>query len=157
MQCAWESLCVIFHCIESEGSRPASIIKEDTARRASEFLEQFLFPHAVAFYVDVLGMADRHDHVLATAGYILAHKLDTITVRDVRRGDRLMRGMDNDEARAVLEQLDALGWLQPVPSIRRDSSMWQVLPSVHKLFAERAQDEKAKREKVRTIISDSLQ
>ncbi|MDR6302662.1 hypothetical protein GGQ85_000338 [Nitrobacter vulgaris] len=175
MQCAWEAvnkklashlgkydglfarLCIVFHCVESEGCRPASVIKEDTAKRASAFLEEFLLPHAVAFYVDVLGMADRHDHVLATAGYILAHKLDTITIRDVRRGDRVMRGMDNDEARTVLEQLDAFGWIQPVPSHRRDSSMWQVLPSVHKLFAERAETEKAKREAVRKIISESLQ
>jgi hypothetical protein len=174
MQCAWESvnkklashlgkydglfarLCIVFHCIESEGARPASIIKEDTAKRAAAFLEQFLFPHAVAFYVDVLGMADRHDRVLATAGYILAHKMDTVTIRDVRRGDRVMRGMDNDEAKAVLEQLDALGWLEPVPSIRRDSSTWQVLPSVHKLFADRAEVEKARREEVRRIIRDTV-
>ncbi len=145
------------HRLSLHRERPASIIKEDTARRASEFLEQFLFPHAVAFYVDILGMADRHDHVLATAGYILAHKLDTITIGEVRRGDRLMRGMDKDEARAVLEQLDAFGWLQPVPSYRRDSSMWQVLPTVHRLFADRAVVEKVKREEVRKIISDSLQ
>lgn len=174
MQCAWESvnkklashlgkydglfarLCIVFHCIESAGSRPASVIKEDTAKRAADFLEKFLFPHAVAFYVDVLGMADRHDHVLATAGFILAHKLNVITVRDVRRGDRVMRGMSVDEAQAVLEQLDAFGWLEPVPSIRRDSTTWQVLPSVHKLFADRAEAEKARRDEVRKIIAGSL-
>jgi len=174
LQCAWESvnkklashlgkydglfarLCIVFHCIESEGARPASIIREDTARRAAAFMEQFLFPHAVAFYVDVLGMADRHDRVLATAGFILAHKLNTITVRDVRRGDRVMRGMDNVEAQAVLEQLDAFGWLEPIPSIRRDSTTWQVLPSVHKLFADRAEAEKARREEVRRIIRGTV-
>ncbi len=174
MQCAWESvnkklashlgkydglfarLCIVFHCIESEGSRPASVITEDTAKRAAAFLEKFLFPHAVAFYVDVLGMADRHDRVLATAGYILAHKMNSISVRDVRRGDRVMRGMDNEEAQAVLEQLDAFGWLEPVPSMRRDSTTWQVLPSVHKLFADQAEAEKARREEVRRIIRDTV-
>jgi hypothetical protein len=174
MQCGWESvnkklashlgkydglfarLCIVFHCIESEGSRPASLVTEDTAKRAAGFLEQFLFPHAVAFYTDVLGMADRNDYVLAMAGFILAHRLDTITVREVRRGDRVMRGMSTDEAQAVLEQLDAFGWLQPVPSIRRDSNLWQVLPSVHKLFADRADAEKTRREEVRKIIADSL-
>lgn len=175
MQCAWESvnkklashlgkydglfarLCIVFHCVESEGCRPATVIQYDTAKRAAAFLEEFLFPHAVAFYVDVLGMADRHDRVLATAGYILAHKLDTITVREVRRGDRIMRGMDVAEAQALLEQLDAFGWLEPVPSSRRDSTIWQVMPSVHKLFADRAETEKARREAVRKIISGSLQ
>lgn len=174
MQCAWESvnkklashlgkydglfarLCIVFHCIESEGSRPASAISEDTAKRAAAFLEEFLFPHAVAFYVDVLGMADRHDYVLATAGFILAHKLNTISVRDVRRGDRVMRAMNNDEAQAVLEQLDAFGWLEPIPSIRRDSTTWQVLPAVHKLFAKQAEAERARREEVRRIIRDTV-
>jgi hypothetical protein len=174
MQCGWESvnkklashlgkydglfarLCIVFHCIESEGSRPASVITEDTARRAAAFLEEFLFPHAVAFYVDVLGMADRNDYVLATAGFILAHKLNVISVREVRRGDRIMRNMSIDEARAVLEQLDAFGWLEPVPSIRHDSTTWQVLPSVHRLFADRAEAEKSRREEVRKIISGSL-
>ncbi|MET4258481.1 hypothetical protein ABIC09_003426 [Bradyrhizobium sp. S3.12.5] len=174
MQCGWESvnkklashlgkydglfarLCIVFHCIESEGDRPASVITEDTAKRAATFLEEFLFPHAVAFYVDVLGMADRNDYVLATAGFILAHKLNVISVREVRRGDRIMRNMSIDEARAVLEQLDAFGWLEPVPSVRHDSTTWQVLPSVHRLFADRAEAEKSRREEVRKIISGSL-
>jgi Protein of unknown function (DUF3987) len=174
MQCGWESvnkklashlgkydglfarLCIVFHCIESEGSQPASVITEDTAKRAAAFLEEFLFPHAVAFYVDVLGMADRNDYVLATAGFILAHKLNAISVREVRRGDRIMRNMSIDEARAVLEQLDAFGWLEPVPSIRHDSTTWQVLPSVHRLFSDRAEAEKSRREEVRKIISGSL-
>ncbi|WLB58004.1 DUF3987 domain-containing protein [Bradyrhizobium japonicum] len=175
MQCAWEAvnkklashlgkydglfarLCIVFHCIESDGARPASVIKEDIASRAAAFLEQFLFPHAVAFYVDILGLSDRHDMVLAAAGFILARKLETISVRDVRRGDRIMRGMDVDQAQAVLEQLDAFGWLEPVQTGRRDSLTWQVLPSVHKLFADRAEAEKARREEVRRIISGSLQ
>ncbi|MET4517217.1 hypothetical protein ABIB81_006561 [Bradyrhizobium sp. I1.7.5] len=175
MQCAWEAvnkklashlgkydglfarLCIVFHCIESDGARPASVIKEDTASRAAAFLEKFLFPHAVAFYVDILGLSDRHDMVLAAAGFILARKLETISVRDVRRGDRIMRGMDVDQAQAVLEQLDAFGWLEPVQTGRRDSLTWQVLPSVHKLFADRAEAEKARREEVRRIISGSLQ
>ncbi|MET4721138.1 hypothetical protein ABIF63_005244 [Bradyrhizobium japonicum] len=175
MQCAWEAvnkklashlgkydglfarLCIVFHCIESDGARPASVIKEDTASRAAAFLEKFLFPHAVAFYVDILGLSDRHDMVLAAAGFILAHKLETISVRDVRRGDRIMRGMDVDQAQAVLEQLDAFGWLEPVQTGRRDSVTWRVLPSVHKLFADRAEAEKARREEVRRIISGSLQ
>lgn len=149
-------LCVVFHCIECTASQPSSIIREDTAKRVADFIERFLLPHAVAFYVDVLGMADRHDHVLATAGYILAHKLDTISVRDVRRGDRAMRTMDVAEAQAVLDQLDAFGWLDPRPSLRHDSTVWRVIPAVHRLFAEQAKAEAARREEVRGIIRESI-
>lgn len=149
-------LCVVFHCIEDTAGQPSPIVRADTAKRVADFIERFLLPHAVAFYVDVLGMADRHDHVLATAGYILAHKLDNISVRDVRRGDSTMRKLSNDEAHAVLEQLDAFGWLDPLPAPRQDSARWRVMPSVHKLFAERAKAEAARREEVRSIIRESI-
>ncbi|MDX0312060.1 DUF3987 domain-containing protein [Sinorhizobium meliloti] len=102
-------LCVVFHCIESTSPRPASVIPFDTARRVADFLHEFLFPHALAFYQNVLGLSDRHDAVLATAGWILTHRPEKITVRDVRRGDRTMRDLDDDQAAEVLRKLDPAG------------------------------------------------
>ncbi|CAN7701385.1 DUF3987 domain-containing protein [Mesorhizobium sp. LjNodule214] len=148
-------LCAIWHCIESTGSRPASEVKEDTARRVAAFLHDFLFPHAIAFYADVLGLSERHDALLATAGWILAHQPSAVTVRSVRRGDSVMRAMDNHEAQSVLERLDAFGWLEPVPTARRDSLQWTVRPAVHTLFAARATEEAERRRKVREVIADA--
>ncbi|MGP4670659.1 DUF3987 domain-containing protein [Agrobacterium salinitolerans] len=146
-------LCIVFHCIESTSPRPASVIPHDVARRAAEFLHEFLFPHALAFYQNVLGLSDKHDAVLATAGWILAHQPEKITVRDVRRGDRTMREMDVDQAEEVLRKLDAMSWVEPLPSVRRDSVTYVVNPNVYSDFAYRAEKEKKRRERVRELIA----
>ncbi|MDX8517958.1 DUF3987 domain-containing protein [Mesorhizobium dulcispinae] len=148
-------LCLVWHCIESSGERPASIINEDVAARVRDFLFRYLYPHAVAFYTDVIGLSDRQDKVLAVAGWILAHRPASVTIRAVRRGDRIMRGMDNDEAEAVLHQLDAFGWLDPVPTIRRDSKEWHVDSRVYELFDERAEEEAERRSTIREIIASN--
>lgn len=146
-------LCIVFHCIESTGSRPASVITEDTARRVGEFLHTFLFRHALAFYGNVVGLSDRHDKVLAVAGHILAHRLVSISVSDARRGDRTMRKMDEREAADVLSQLDAFGWLTPEPLQRNQTApRYIVRPSVHIFFEDRADEEAMRRAEVRETI-----
>jgi len=149
-------LCLVWHCIESTGARPASVIDEDTARRVADFMQLFLFPHALAFYTDILGLSDRQDGLLATAGWILSHKPDRVTIRDVRRGDRIMRAMDNREAELVLEQLDAFRWLDPVMSLRRDSKEWKVNAGVYTVFEDRADQEVERRLLARETIADNL-
>jgi hypothetical protein len=146
-------LCIVFHCIESTSLRPVSVIPHETARRAAEFLHEFLFPHALAFYQNVLGLSDRHDALLATAGWILAHRPDKVTVRDVRRGDRVMREMDGEQAEEILRRLDAMSWLEPVPSARRDSVTYVVNPVVYDEFEHRAEREKARRDRARELIA----
>src|SRR5205814_5659140 len=93
-------------------------ITEVTAQRAEGFLHGFLLPHALAFYAGVLGLSNDHDRLTAVAGYILAHKLERITNRDVQRGDQTMRGLDRREIEAVFDQLDALGWIDRVAGPR---------------------------------------
>jgi hypothetical protein len=148
-------LCIVFHCIDSTSPRPAAVIPYETAKRAANFLHDFLFPHALAFYQNVLGLSDKHDAVLATAGWILSHQPEKITVRDVRRGDRTMREMDVDQAEEVLRKLDAMSWVDPVPAVRRDSVTYTVNPEVYTEFSLRAEREKARRERVRQLIAAS--
>jgi Protein of unknown function (DUF3987) len=149
-------LCVIWHCVESDGNRPDRVVTEDTARRVAAFLHEFLFPHAMAFYNDVLGLSDRQDQVLAVAGFILAHRLQTISVSEARRGDRVRSKMDEREAAEVLSQLDAFGWLDPLPLKQNQTSpRWQVRPSVHTLFEARAEEEAKRRSAIRQLIIES--
>ena len=75
-------LCLTFHCIEHAEQNLILPISENTALRVKSFLHEFLFPHALAFYGGLLGLADDHDRLTATAGYILAHKLTKITNRE---------------------------------------------------------------------------
>ena len=54
-------LCVVWHCVEhAKGALPATI-SEATAQRVKGFLHGFLLPHALAFYVGVLGLSNDHD------------------------------------------------------------------------------------------------
>ena len=70
-----------------------ALISERTARRVGAFLHGFLLAHALAFYAGVLELSNAHDRLTAVAGYILAHRLDRITNRDIQRGNRTMRGL----------------------------------------------------------------
>jgi Protein of unknown function (DUF3987)/RepB DNA-primase N-terminal domain len=103
-------LCIVFHCIEHSGKIP-TYISERTAQRVAKFLHEFLFPHALAFYAGILNLTDDHDQLSAVAGYILAHKLERITNRDLARGDRQMKRLAKRDTEPVFEQLEALGWL----------------------------------------------
>jgi hypothetical protein len=148
-------LVVTFHCIESDSINPAREVSADTARRAASFLHGYLFKHALAFY-DMLGLSDHHDAVMAVAGYILAHKMDTISVSEARRGDRVMRRMDERQAAEVLSQLDAFGWLDPLPLQRNETSpRYKVRKFVHTLFEDRAEAEAERRQAVRDVIREA--
>jgi uncharacterized protein DUF3987 len=145
-------LCVLWHCIEHayEEKMPPPVVTGDTAKRVAEFMQRFLLPHALAFYSGVLGLADDHDRLAAVAGYILAHKLERITNRDIQRGDGTMRKLTDRDTEQVFEQLDALGWV--VRAIGARAPCWVVNPVVHMLFADRATKEEERRARARELI-----
>jgi hypothetical protein len=117
-------------------------------------MHEFLLPHALAFYAGILNLADEHERLSAVAGYILAHKLQRITNRDVQRGDRTMRKLTKRDTEAVFEQLEALGWInrtaQPRPT---DPPHWVVNEHCHHLFENRAKDEAERRQRERRMLA----
>jgi len=99
----------------------------------------------------------KHDRLTAVAGYILAHKLERVTNRDIAHGDRTMRKLTRRETDNVFEQLDALGWVNRVPAPRpSDPSHWLVNPEVHKRFAVRGEAEAKRRSAARATILESI-
>ena len=133
------------------------VVTEDMARRVASFLHGFLLKHALSFYISVLGLANDHDRLANVADYILAHRLERITNREVQRGDRSMRGLKRYETEAIFDQLEALGWVMRIPGLRlSDPPHWVVNPSVHQKFAERAEAEKKRRGEEREMIADLL-
>jgi hypothetical protein len=145
-------LCLVWHCIENSGD----VIPEATARRVADFLHKFLMPHAFAFYAGMLDLSDDHERLAAVAGYILAHKLERVTNRDVQRSLRSMRGLKQREIEGVFEQLDSLNWLTRIPGPRPSlPPHWLVNPEVHRLFTERAERETAERARLRELITDA--
>jgi hypothetical protein len=156
-------LCLLWHCIEQVQGQPAAaifpapLVSEYTAQRVERFLHEFLLPHALTFYNNVLGLADEHDRLTAVAGYILARRLDRITSRDVQRGDRTMRGLERRDIDSVFSQLEALGWLLRSPGARPgDPPIWNVNPEVHRRFEQRAQQEAERRRQTRELIAAML-
>lgn len=148
-------LCVLWHCIESSDTDLPTIVTEGTARRVAQFLHGYLLQHAIAFYRDVVGLADDQDMVLAVANWILAKGMKTVTVSDARRGDRVRSSMDERQAAQVLSRLDALGWLTPLPLEKNQTSpRYEVNPLVFDLFEERAEAEATRREEIRRLIAE---
>jgi hypothetical protein len=149
-------LCVLWHCIENvDQSVLPTIVTEDTARRVAAFLHEFIFKHAVAFYVGVLGLADDHERLKNVAGFILARRLSEISNRDVRRGDRTMRKLTDFDTLKIFEQLEALGWVQrKLPKKPPAKIRWIVNPQVHIQFADRAKREANRRADAREAVAD---
>src|SRR5581483_6606720 len=155
-------LCVIWHCVEAarrvsaldlNSPDPATIIPEATARRVGAFLHGFLLPHAIAFYAGMLGLSNDHERLTAVAGYILAHKLERLSNRDIQRGDRTMRKLGRQEIDVIFDHLDALGWIDRIPGRRIGAHHWAVNPVVHTKFAKRAAAEAERRAREREIIT----
>jgi len=111
--------------------------------------------HAAAFYGGVLGLSDDHDRLQAVAGYILSHRLEKVTNRDVQRGDRTMRAIREADIRPLLEQLAALGWLERADGPRPSSQPhWLVNPAVNRKFTERGRQEAIRRKQAREAIAE---
>ncbi|WP_103730266.1 DUF3987 domain-containing protein [Novosphingobium sp. HII-3] len=148
-------LCIVWHVAENAWSPIPPMIPAELAERVAAFMRRFLLPHALSFYAS-LGLADDQDRVEAVAGYILAHGLTTVDRRTVQRGVRDCRGLSGQETRTIFETLEAMGWLTPVDDIdgRRTGSRWAVNPWSHVLFAERAEQERARRLQARASILD---
>ena len=146
--------CLLWHHIECAGGNVPGIIPLSLAKRVGAFFKQFILPHAIAFYGTTLGLSDDHDRLTSMAGHILAHNKDMLKLRDVHRGDRNMRKLDSRTARALFEQLEALGWGSVLPEAKMGTSpAFQVNPQVHSKFRKRAEQERKRREAVQLAIS----
>ena len=134
---------------------PPPVVTGDTAKRVARFMHEFLFAHAVSFYAGTLGLSDDHDRLSAVAGFILAHKLERITNRDIQRGDRTMRRLKRYDTDSIFEQLEALGWLTREPGARpSDAPRWLVNPVVHQRYEKRGLEEAKRREEARKMLAD---
>jgi Protein of unknown function (DUF3987) len=149
-------LCLLFHCIEHPNKLPLEISLK-TADRVAIFLHDFLLPHAFAFYVDLMGLADDHDHLTAMAGYILAQKKESLNARDCYRDIHQLRSKRvREDIEPLLGKLEAFGWLNRTPGRRpSDHPVFTVNLEVHKRFADRAEAEAKRRKEVREMIQET--
>lgn len=146
-------LCLLFHCIEhiEEDDIPV-LIAEKTVKNVCDFLHNFLLKHAFAFYADTLHGLEDQKHLQAVASYILAHKKDTVSNRDIQRSGSVLKHLTDKEIRPLFEQLSSLGWVAEQQKTRAGPSHWRVNPRVHELFKEKAAFEERRRKEVHKII-----
>jgi hypothetical protein len=122
-----------------------------TVTAAATFLRRIALPNLIRLGFETMpedGAPTAHSRWLA--GYILAHRSDAITAREIGRAHRPLRGkpVEIDQAMAVLT--DA-GWAVPAEG-RSDGARWSVNPAVHLKFAVAAQAEKERRAHVTAAI-----
>lgn len=141
-------LLLVIHTAESFdlAGRMLDRVDLDTARRTRDLLVRWLLPHAAALYREVIGAGGGAKHAEWIAGFILAHRKDTVSARDLMRAYRDL-GDDEDAARRAMRPLEGAGWAIPEErSNGKPPKAWAINPRVHAIFGERAQAEKARRE-----------
>ncbi|MFI5398589.1 MAG: DUF3987 domain-containing protein [Candidatus Binatia bacterium] len=144
-------LLLTFHLIESPDGNP--VIGGETAKKTARFMLDYLLPHAIRFYSEVLGHAHMR-HARWIAGYILAHNKGRITAREIGRACHELQE-DRPGLCSALESLTLAGWVTPLDGIGKQPTHWRVNAQVHRIFAERAARERAQREAVRQQIADA--
>jgi hypothetical protein len=151
-------LLLTLHAIECVSSASSSDtpgltpeVSGETARKARHLMLKFFLPNTVTFYGEFFQPSPGMDDARWIADHILAHGLESITLRRIRRVYRKLKKDDRAITRAM-DILTACGWVDPVEIPRLGTVQWQVSPKVHSKFAERAKEEKARREEERRGI-----
>lgn len=134
-------MCLIWHCIENANAATLpSVINEETAQRVADFLHGYILGQSKAFYHGIINISEDQDQIEDVAGYILAHRVESVTPRTFSRGSTRMRKLTREHMEPIVQQLEALGWLEDV-NMRGDKFSAKVNPRVHEIFGAKADAE----------------
>jgi Protein of unknown function (DUF3987) len=155
-------LCLTFHLIEIAAARaqgdlgpPPQAISLTTARTVQAYMRGILAP--MLLRADALMFSTKMaSHADWIAGYILAHKLDRITARQIAKHYHPLRAPE--ERRTLdetMESLDRVGWVmaEPPSNPSKPPTAWLVNPRVHLAFKLRAEAERRRRAEVKEAIA----
>jgi len=150
-------LCVVWHCIENVNADELPLeVSGDTANRVARFMAEFIMPHALAFYVGMIDLSENDSIIRDIGGSILTHKLDRVTINEMRRKVRSVRNASAVEREEAMTLLEAYGWLEKDDK-RKDAPGWRVVPEVHERFSDRAESERTRRIEVRKLIAETAE
>lgn len=145
-------LCVIWHVIENANmDELPKVISYATAKRAARFLHEYIMRHAIAFYMGTIGLSEDQDIIEDVAGYILAHHVETVTMRTFQRGSTRMRKLTRAQVEPICHQLEAMGWLDSLDA-RGSRLSGKVNPAVHERYAAKAKTEIERRSAIKDEI-----
>lgn len=145
-------LLLALHAIEcasaGDAARLSCEVPEATARRAYDLTVQFFIPSAVEIYTALFTAQDEDGkNAKWVAGYILAHRCEQVTERDLYQARKEWR-QDRPSLRRAIAILENVAWL-----VGAGETTWTVNIAVHQRFAERAEQERHRRERVRMEIA----
>lgn len=154
-------LSLVFHFIEHYGASGAAVgtppasISRDTAVRARRYLTEFVYSHALTFYLKDLGASTMDEHALWIAGFVLARGLPAISSRDIYRAYPALKSPEKRSLiMATMRVLEMHDWVKPAHIDRHGAEdRWTVNPAVHDgRFAEIAATERSRRDGVQERI-----
>lgn len=137
-------LMLTFHAIECCDQRihPQSCqISGETARRVKAFMLDFLLPHAIAFYLGIVGSSEIGKHLRKLAELCLTHESGEISNREFLQNWIGWRHCKPHDQETVINQLIDNGWVLPAPGSRVNSkgfpTRFLINPDVKTVHAER--------------------
>jgi hypothetical protein len=126
-----------------------------TVTMAANFLKRVALPNLFRLgYETMPEEGAPAAHARWIPGYILAHKREIVTAREIGRAYRPLRGKPADLGEAMAMLTDA-GWIMSTEG-RHDSLRWAVNPAVHRSFEAAATAERDRREQVRQALQAGI-
>lgn len=126
-----------------------------TARKVSRLVD-FLMRHALRFYGEFYEPAAHTREARELAGWLLTRpEISTFTPRDIEKARRSLAG-HRPLTLAAMGSLESAGWVTVKNRGAEGPSSWTVNPAIHRRFAERAERERARRERDRAKILAAL-
>ena len=155
-------VALAFHLIDVADANAAGgvapytlVIPAETAKMAAAFMLDIVLPHMLRADAVMFSTAQT-GHARWVAGFILAHRMERITTRDVVQAYGALRSPEmRGEMADVMASLVTVGWLEPeLPSNPvKPVGAWKVNPAAHVLFAAKAEQERRRRDEARENLA----
>lgn len=149
-------LLVVWHCVTMfQREKWSWIVDETVASECAKFLKEFLFPHAVYFYHNVLDLNDSISVIKDVGKAILTLSEEKVTNRSLARKSKEWRKMSDAHKMDVMQSLDAYSWIAPLDSAnsgRKLPRYWVVNPKLKVNFKAMIDKEKKRIEMAREVM-----
>ena len=155
-------VALTFHLIEIADANAVGdigpytlVVPAEVAERAAAFMLDIVLPHMLRADAVMFSTAQT-GHAGWVAGFILAHRMERVTTRDVVQAYGALRSPEMRGVMAeVMAALVTVGWLEPEPPSNpvKPVSAWKVNPAVHVRFEAKGKQEHARRVEARANLA----
>jgi hypothetical protein len=132
-------------------------VDDATVLQAHHFIMDAVLPHSMSMYSGILEIGK--NEVNDVALWILGKGIQSASVGDLRKGVRSLPKNETRDIVAIMEQLEALGWVAQLERGERANAqlVMHVNPKVHELYTAQAKLEQARRDEAKMRIAEVKQ